>query len=127
MKVSVKTLKGSSFQIEVEATDKVPIARAPDLSCHGSGCWMDWRGCFARFGLLLGSLGARVWRSSVRRRWGRRSPRAKLAWIQSVGCCVNTWILPLIPTREKYRLRKWSVWNTELLQSSLVGLGLGSF
>jgi hypothetical protein len=53
----VKTLKGSSFQIEVEATDKVPIARAPDLSCHGSGCWMDWRGCFARFGLLLGSLG----------------------------------------------------------------------
>jgi hypothetical protein len=32
MKVSVKTLKGSSFQIEVEPTDKVLIACPPDLS-----------------------------------------------------------------------------------------------
>jgi hypothetical protein len=42
MKVSVKTLKGSSFEIQVEPTSKVSVAR--HLICrHALGRWIDWR------------------------------------------------------------------------------------
>ena len=56
MKVSVKTLKGSSFQIEVNPADKVPIARPPDLL---SRFWLvdGFPRLFRGFGFLLGSLG----------------------------------------------------------------------